>query len=178
MMILCWHRARVSQPVCHQYVQPESLRHDTACVLRQAVATSKGQQATYLWCWLPIDVQALLAHLPAQLLTWHNAAALDTGPADACTHGPPETFTHNSCDLKAELELADAMPTMGHLQPPFPYLSCCNQRGSTSTLLMPSDLEPAQFLEQPLRSGASDTRDPRAIFLGSPTGDLAAGFQV
>ena len=87
---------------------------------------------------------------------------------------PPETLAHSSCDLEAEL--ADAMPTMGHLQPPFPYLSCCNQRGSTSTLLVPSDLEPAQFLEQPLRSGATDTRDPRAIFLGSPTGDLAAGF--
>ena len=89
--------------------------------------------------------------------------------------GPPEAFPHSSCDVKAEL--ADAMPTMGHLQPPFPYLSCCNQRESTSTLLVPSDLEPAQFLEQPLRSGATDDRDPRAIFLGSPTGDTATGFQ-
>ena len=74
-------------------------------------------------------------------------------------------------------ELADAMPTMGHLQPQFPYLSCCNQRGFASALLIPSNLEPAQFLEQPLRSGATDARDPRAIFLGSPTGDLAEGFQ-
>eukprot|EP00891_Asterochloris_glomerata_P003406 jgi/Astpho2/3406/Aster-04739 len=31
-------------------------------------------------------------------------------------------------------------------------------------------LEPAQFLEQPLRSKGTDARDPRAIFLGSPTG--------
>ena len=45
-------------------------------------------------------------------------------------------------------------------------------------LLIPSTLEPAQFLEQPLRSGATDTRDPRAIFLGSPTGDLAEGFRT
>ena len=82
--------------------------------------------------------------------------------------------THSNCDIKAVL--ADAMPTMGHLQPQFPYLSCCNRRGFTSTILIPSDLEPARFLEQPLRSGANDTRDPRAIFLGSPTGDLAAGF--
>ena len=78
-----------------------------------------------------------------------------------------------SFDVKAVL--ADAMPMMGHLQPKFPYLSCCNRRGFTSTLLIPSDLRPAQFLEQPLRSGADDARDPRAIFLGSPTGDLAAG---
>ena len=90
--------------------------------------------------------------------------------------GPPDACTHTSCDVKAEL--ADAMPTMGHLRPPFPYLSCCNQRGSTSTLLIPSDLEPAQFLEQPLRSKGTDARDPRAIFLGSPTGDLAAGSNI
>ena len=73
-------------------------------------------------------------------------------------------------------ELADAMPAMGRHQPRFPYLSCCNQRGSTSMLLVPSNLSPAQYLRRPLRSGATDTRDPRAIFLGSPTGDLAAGL--
>ena len=73
-------------------------------------------------------------------------------------------------------ELADAMPAMGHLQPRFPYLSCCNQRGFTSMLLIPSNLEPAQYMRRALRSGATDTRDPRAIFLGSPTGDLTAGF--
>ena len=114
--------------------------------------------------------------MPVQLLRQHSQAACAIRPAAAGRFVHPEAFIHSSREMKAVL--ADAMPAMGHLQPQFPYLSCCNRRGFTSTILIPSDLKPAHFLEQPLRSGANDTRDPRAIFLGSPTGDLAAGFQT
>ena len=114
--------------------------------------------------------------MPVQLLRRHSLAANFSRPAAACRFGHPEAFTHSIFDMKAVL--ADAMPTMGHLQPPFPHLSCCNRQGFTSTNLIPSDLEPAQSSEQPLRAGANDTRDPRAIFLGSPTGELAPGFST
>ena len=80
-------------------------------------------------------------------------AGQEIGPAYLVLQRP-----HSRRDVKAEL--ADDMPAMGHLRPQFPYLSCCNQQGFTSMLLIPSALEPAQFLEQPLRSGATDTRDP------------------
>lgn len=35
---------------------------------------------------------------------------------------------------------------------------------------MPHNLKPSKFRGKPSRAGANDTRDPRAVFLGSATG--------
>ena len=35
---------------------------------------------------------------------------------------------------------------------------------------MPENLQPGRFMGRPSRAGANDTRDPRAVFLGSATG--------
>ena len=59
---------------------------------------------------------------------------------------------------------------MGHLRPPFPYLSYCSPRGTGSVMPMPENLQPGIFRGRSSRAGANDTRDPRAVFLGSATG--------
>eukprot|EP00891_Asterochloris_glomerata_P003615 jgi/Astpho2/3615/Aster-06908 len=61
-------------------------------------------------------------------------------------------------------------PLVGHLRPPFPYLSYCSLRGRGAVMPMPESLRPAAFGGKPSRAGANDTRDPRAVFLGSATG--------
>ena len=61
-------------------------------------------------------------------------------------------------------------PLQGHLRPPFPYLSYCSLRGRGSVMPMPHNLKPSKFRGKPSRAGANDTRDPRAVFLGSSTG--------
>ena len=72
-------------------------------------------------------------------------------------------------------------PRMGHLRAPFPYLSYCSPRGTGSVMPMPESLQPSRFRGRPSRAGANDTRDPRAVFLGSATGvcsDVSASSQV
>ena len=54
------------------------------------------------------------------------------------------------------------------------YVSCCNRRGMSTTMLIPADLQEAYFLPKmdasTSRAGLEDPRASRAVFLGSPTG--------
>ena len=54
------------------------------------------------------------------------------------------------------------------------YVSLCNRRGISTTMLIPADLKDAYFLPRinasTSRAGPGDLRDKRAVFLGSPTG--------
>ena len=128
-------------------------------------------------CPNPCDVALVLQWLP------EGSFVLCVDPAVACIISLEaaiwalDTFSFTAVSTITEQAIrlclcADDKPLVGHLRPPFPYLSYCSLRGRGAVMPMPESLRPAAFGGKPSRAGANDTRDPRAVFLGSATGAL------